>query len=430
MNKFCTLHLLIILLFITAHLFPQPNIIDASFYSESLGEEKKVDIYIPPGYDENTDLYYPVIYFLHGWGGSQNSAVAIMFYADSLIRNEVIDPIVIVCADNGPEPFQGSFFMDSPIWGDYEKFNINDLISWVQDIGRVMPYRGYRAVMGQSMGGYGCFRYGTLYKHKFRAIAAHGSPLNYDMLIENWRTQVVLETGTEPPYFYDFDKAGIFTQLSFGTAGAFSPTLELPQDYISPQIVEFPLNELGKLIDTVYDKWKLNDPLTLIDSLDASDSVGILYGAGENDELYFYPPNEAFQDSLLMAGLPFEFFSHKGSHGMPESFMDRALKFIDSIVPPPNADLGINRKFDHFTFSLFPNPVNTRSTIQVSMGETDQLDIDLFNIHGDLVMTVFSARTRSGLLDIPFDATDLPGGVYFIQIKSSHFIKTQKIILQ
>lgn len=220
MKKIASLLSLIITFLFPQFLTCQVNIIDAAFYSEALDENKNVDIYIPPGYDENPDLYYPVIYFLHGWGGSQNSAESIMFYADSLIREGIIDPVVIVCAHNGPEPFFGSFFMNSPLWGEYETYNVHDLINWIQSMGRAMPYKGYRALMGQSMGGYGCFRYGTLYKNKFRAIAAHGAPLNYDMLIQDYRNQVIAETDLLNVILYNFQGElvrSVFTSQEYKT---------------------------------------------------------------------------------------------------------------------------------------------------------------------------------------------------------------------
>ena len=51
----------------------QFNKIDTSFFSEALQETKMVDVYFPPGYDENPDWCYPVIYYLHGWTGDQNT---------------------------------------------------------------------------------------------------------------------------------------------------------------------------------------------------------------------------------------------------------------------------------------------------------------------------------------------------------------------
>jgi enterochelin esterase-like enzyme len=77
-------------------LFGQINKIDTSFYSEALGEEKMVDVYFPPDYDENPDLYYPVIYYLHGWTGDQNSMGTMLSWLQSLINNGTIDPVIMV----------------------------------------------------------------------------------------------------------------------------------------------------------------------------------------------------------------------------------------------------------------------------------------------------------------------------------------------
>jgi len=49
--------------------------IDASFYSAALEQDKMVDVYFPPGYDENPTWQFPVIYYLHGWGGDQNDFI-------------------------------------------------------------------------------------------------------------------------------------------------------------------------------------------------------------------------------------------------------------------------------------------------------------------------------------------------------------------
>jgi hypothetical protein len=64
------------------------------------------------------------------------------------------------------------------------------------------------------------------------------------------------------------------------------------------------------------------------------------------------------------------------------------------------------------------------------MQSAGQLSIDLFNIHGEQVRTIFSGRAARSVVKIPFDAADLAGGVYFIRLKTRDTIKTRKIILQ
>ena len=60
-----------ILLFIcTGFLFSDGIVETGSFYSESLGENRNYTIYLPEGYYES-DMEYPVVYFLHGFGGTK-----------------------------------------------------------------------------------------------------------------------------------------------------------------------------------------------------------------------------------------------------------------------------------------------------------------------------------------------------------------------
>ena len=40
---------------------------DVTYYSTTAEDDKRVNILLPPGYDENSA--YPVLYMIHGWGG-------------------------------------------------------------------------------------------------------------------------------------------------------------------------------------------------------------------------------------------------------------------------------------------------------------------------------------------------------------------------
>src|SRR6266487_5764437 len=43
------------------------TIIDSRHYSNVFGEIRNYRIFLPPGYFDNSQKKYPVIYFLHGW---------------------------------------------------------------------------------------------------------------------------------------------------------------------------------------------------------------------------------------------------------------------------------------------------------------------------------------------------------------------------
>jgi S-formylglutathione hydrolase FrmB len=161
---------------------------------------------------------------------------------DSLVRKGIINPMIVVIADNSCEPFNGSQYVNSILWGNYEDFMTIDLIAWVDSSFRTIPERNGRALMGQSMGAYGSFRYGILHKDKYRALAAHAGPVDFfdSIFMETIHTNVLKENQPGPPYFYDYENTGIWTRMTFLGWGAWAPNFNSPQKYINPPIVEFP----------------------------------------------------------------------------------------------------------------------------------------------------------------------------------------------
>ena len=191
------LTLITTLLLATNILFAQYNKIDTSFYSESLSADMLVDVYLPPGYDEHPDWYYSVIYCLPAWGSDQNEmGTHYLASLQSYINQSLINPVIMVCPNNNPLPFQGNMYVNSSLWGNYEDYNTNDLVNWIEDTYRAKPNdRNARGLIGQSMGAYGAFRYGILHKDKFRALAAHAGivTINKDLWLESARQKVILE---------------------------------------------------------------------------------------------------------------------------------------------------------------------------------------------------------------------------------------------
>jgi len=366
--------------------------IDTSFYSEALQETKMVDIYFPPGYDENPDTYYSVIYYLHGWFGSQNGMNEMMSWMESLINNGIIEPVIMVGADNSPDPFDGSMYMNSIIWGDYEDYMINDLTKWLESSFRAYPSRDHRALLGISMGGYGTFRFGILHKDKFRVLAAAASQiLNLtEVVLDSTRLHVLQQNQPGPPFFYDYDNSGSAstTMFMFLVFGAFAPNLNTPQTYINPPIVEFPLDENGDYIDTILMKAKINSIDHLMHQLYPEDSVGIFFGCGSGDES-IYPCHIAFKDSLEMLGLPYEFYDHTGGHVMPAGFKERALIFMDSLLSPPETlpnsclpqgiTFSTQEQIDNFQIN-HPNCTEIEGDVEID-------GIDITNLNGLSVLT-------------------------------------------
>ncbi|HVY04933.1 MAG TPA: alpha/beta hydrolase-fold protein [Burkholderiales bacterium] len=144
------------------------------FHSAALDRDWSYSIYLPDGYDA-ANLRYPVLYLLHGNGGSLYSWVnegRIQQTADALIARGDIPPCLIVMPDAGT-----SWYVDRK--ENMETAVIHDLIPDVENTWKVLPNRMGRVVAGLSMGGYGAMRFSMKYPEMF-AAAALLSPAIYN----------------------------------------------------------------------------------------------------------------------------------------------------------------------------------------------------------------------------------------------------------
>jgi hypothetical protein len=308
----------------------------------------------------------------------------------------------------------------------------NDLINWVESSFRAFPSRDHRALLGNSMGGYGAFRYGTLHKDKFRVLAAHATiVLNLtDSCMSYTRTKIIQQNQPGPPYDYIYESTGSTTRGMFLFCGAFAPNLNTPQTYVYPPIVEFALDENGNYIDTIVDKLRVNSVAHLIHLLSPEDSVGILYGCGTAD-LTAIEPHRAFKATLDTLGLPYEYYEHSGGHSMPGSFKERALIFIDSLLLPPEINYGIHQPTHQkirISLQSYPNPFDQRTTIELTVREKSEITVSIYNQLGEKVATIFDGSKGKGVHHITWNSENLSSGVYFIKLQSDKGSTTQKII--
>jgi enterochelin esterase family protein len=136
------------------------------FQSSTLGEQRRMHVYTPPGYD-NGDTQYPVLYLLHG-GGDEDSGWSTIgragFILDNLLSARSAKPMLIVMP-NGSLPRQdprdgaaGAAAAASPAdrarsQRRFAQELITDVIPTVEKSFRVQPNAKGRAIAGLSMGG-------------------------------------------------------------------------------------------------------------------------------------------------------------------------------------------------------------------------------------------------------------------------------------
>lgn len=81
----------------------------------------------------------------------------------------------------------------------------------------------------------------------------------------------------------------------------------------------------------------------------------------------------------------------------------------------------------------YPNPFNPETRIDYQIFSSGYTSLNIFNIRGENVKTIFKGTTSIGNYSIIWDGTDdfgklLPSGHYFYQLKNNEIIDTKKMV--
>ena len=92
--------------------------------------DRKVKVYLPPGYATERRKRYPVIYFLHGFGTDAEFYQRTLGWPQSIDRGlaEAKLPGMIVVMPDAMTPYGGSMYSNSITTGDWEAFVAKDLV--------------------------------------------------------------------------------------------------------------------------------------------------------------------------------------------------------------------------------------------------------------------------------------------------------------
>jgi para-nitrobenzyl esterase len=154
--------------FLEARLVPHGEIRVAWYRSTTLGGERRMHVYTPPGYDTSGERY-PVLYLLHG-GGDEDSGWSTIgragFILDNLLADGKALPMLIVMP-NGSLPRPANLpplvpgttptpEVAAALAAAQARFTselMKDVVPFVEKTYRVRPEARSRAIAGLSMGG-------------------------------------------------------------------------------------------------------------------------------------------------------------------------------------------------------------------------------------------------------------------------------------
>lgn len=123
-------------------------------------------IILPSGYD--TTRVYPVFYFLHWWGGNNNSFMSTSLLTELKNRN------LIVVTPNADSCWYVNSFSDPA--NKYEDFLSKELFTYIDKTYKIDMKR--QSIGGFSMGGYGAMHIGIKHPDRFNFIASVCGAIN------------------------------------------------------------------------------------------------------------------------------------------------------------------------------------------------------------------------------------------------------------
>ena len=101
-------------------------------------------------------------------------------------------------------------------------------------------------------------------------------------------------------------------------------------------------------------------------------------------------------------------------------------KLTDEIVSVENEELAPN------VFVLeqnYANPFNPSTTIQYAVSNRQFVSLKVYDILGNEVATLVNSEMPSGVYKVEWNASNVPSGVYFYQLKTGSFVQTKKMLL-
>ena len=106
---------------------------------------------------------------------------------------------------------------------------------------------------------------------------------------------------------------------------------------------------------------------------------------------------------------------------------EQSFSIVDTITSIAASDIVIN---DYILHQNYPNPFNPRTTIRYQLPTTTQLELSIYSLLGEKVVTLVHARLPAGNYQAEWDASGVVSGLYFYRLETGNgIVQTKKLIL-
>lgn len=286
--------------------------------------DREVYVYLPPSYPSSPARRYPVVYSLHGFGGSAESWVQRLGAPETIDRAiaEGAHEMIVVVPD-GRTPMGGVMFSSSATTGDWETFIAHDLVAYIDTHYRTLASRESRGLTGFSMGGYGALRiamklpdvFGSVYAMSSCCLPPQITPLPAPGALDGFASMERIKT---------LEQAGAlgFGAVPFAMAAAWSPNPTNP-----PMYLDLPVKDGTPQADVIA-AWAANAVLPMVHQyVPALRSLNaIAFDVGTQDGLR--ADHDKLHRLLDAYGIKHQYETYQGGHGDQV-----AVRFEQHVLP-------------------------------------------------------------------------------------------------
>jgi S-formylglutathione hydrolase len=301
--------------------------------------EREITVYLPPSYFVS-DTRYPVVYFLPGYQETSISIALPNDLDDAVAKGKSREIIFVIAAGNNS--LQGSFYVNSPVTGNWEDFILKDGVGYIDANYRTQASAGSRAITGFSMGGFGSLNLAMKYPDVFGMVfsmspglfdekgLAESQMFSVDTLPALYleKAAEVSTLGQKEAVTSIKNSSQIFT-FAYGAAFSPDPTGK-------PPYIKYPYQNVnGKQVrdDAAWKVWEggyggIKEEIAQYkDNWLKLKGIGLNYGTGDN---YAWIPKGCtyFAKEMQAAGIPVEVTTYAGGH---EGYM--RSRVVDEMLP-------------------------------------------------------------------------------------------------
>ncbi len=346
------------------------QLLQQSFVGPISGDTVAFNIYLPAGYDTSASGY-PVVYHLHGLGGTQggNQNVSVPAVFNNALQAGLIAEQYIIVFPNG---------LTNSMWADsksglkpVETHVVEELIPYVDTHFKTLADRANRYVQGFSMGGFGAANYIAKYPQLFQsAVLFDGALHSWQTLLAN-RPEIAEEIyDNDEAWFNEFSSWAFFKQNAAALA----------------------------------------------------DSVCLRIVVGELTQY-----NQSFRDSLIAWGMPHEYIVTTCAHNLGCLFNQEGA---NSAVFQEDCHATLSATaLPAFLagWKIFPNPVAEKIFLlkhDIAENAPEPLKIRLFDTQGGLLASAGGTDFLSNGMDV----SAFQPGIYFAVLHFAEGLHFQKFV--